>query len=36
MFARLKQFRGMATRHAKLAVSFMGFLHLASILLWPK
>jgi transposase len=36
MFARLKQFRGMATRCAKLAVSFMGFLHLVAILLWLK
>jgi transposase len=36
MFAGLKQFRGIATRYAKLAVSFMGFLHLAAILLWLK
>jgi putative transposase len=36
MFARPRQFRGIATRCAKLAVSFMGFLHLAAILLWLK
>jgi len=36
MFGWLKQFRGIATRYSKLAVSFMSFLHLASILLWLK
>jgi transposase len=36
MFGWLKQFRGIATRYAKLAVSFMSFVHLAAILLWLK
>jgi transposase len=36
MFGWLKQFRGIATRYAKLAVSFISFVHLAAILLWLK
>jgi putative transposase len=36
MFGWLKQFRGIATRYAKLAVSFMSFVHLVTILLWLK
>jgi transposase len=36
MFRRPKQFRGIATRYAKLAVSFMPFVRLAAILLWLK
>jgi putative transposase len=36
MFARQRQFRGIATRCAKLAAPFMSFVHLVAILLWLK
>ena len=35
-FARLKQWRRIATRYDKLAVNFLGFVKLASIMLWIK
>lgn len=35
-FARLKQWRRIATRYDKLAANFLGFIKLASILLWLK
>jgi transposase len=35
-FAKLKQWRRIATRYDKLAVTFLGFVKLASIILWPK
>ena len=34
MFNRLKQFRRIATRYDKTALSFLGFLHLAAARLW--
>nr|WP_244544572.1 transposase [Cohaesibacter marisflavi] len=34
MFNRLKQFRRIATRYDKTAISFMGFLCLAAVKLW--
>jgi transposase len=34
MFNRLKQFRGIATRYDKTALSFIGFLCLAAAKLW--
>ena len=34
MVNKMKQFRGIATRYNKLAISFMAFLQLAAILLW--
>lgn len=34
MFNRLKQFRRLATRYDKTALSFLGFLHLAAAKLW--
>ncbi len=34
MFGKLKQFRRVATRYEKTKIAFMGFLHIASILLW--
>ncbi len=33
-FARIKQFRRIATRYDKLAKSFLSFVHLASIVVW--
>lgn len=36
LWARLKEWRAIATRHEKTAVSFMGVLCLASTLLWIK
>jgi transposase len=36
MFCKMKQFRGIATRYSKTALSFMGFVQLAAILLWLK
>ncbi|MGF3028107.1 transposase, partial [Methylobacterium aquaticum] len=36
LWARLKQWRAIATRHEKTAASFMGVLCLASTLLWIK
>jgi transposase len=36
MFNKMKQFRGIATRYSKLAVSYMAFLHLAAIIHWLK
>ena len=35
-FAKLKQFRRVATRYDKLLVNFVGFLTLAAILIWLK
>lgn len=35
-FAKLKQWRRLATRHDKLAANFLGFIKLASIMLWLK
>lgn len=35
-FARLKQWRRIATRYDKLAASFLGFLKIAAIMLWLK
>lgn len=35
-FSRIKHFRRIATRYDKLASSFMGFVVLASIMLWLK
>lgn len=35
-FAKLKQWRGIATRYDKLAANFLGFVKLASIMLWLK
>ena len=34
--AKLKQWRRGATRHDKLAANFLGFIKLASIMLWLK
>lgn len=36
MFSKMKQFRGIATRYSKTAVSFLAFVQLAAILLWLK
>lgn len=36
MFGKMKQFRGVATRYNKLAISFLAFLQVAGILLWLK
>ncbi|KIM00453.1 Mobile element protein [Paramagnetospirillum magnetotacticum MS-1] len=35
-FARLKQWRRIATRYDKLAANFLGFVKLASIMFWLK
>ena len=35
-FAKLKQFRRVATRYDKLLVNFMGFVKLAAIVIWLK
>ncbi len=35
-FATLKQWRRIATRYDKLAANFLGFVKLASIMLWLK
>ncbi len=35
-FSRLKQYRRIATRYDKLAANFLGFIKLASIMLWLK
>ena len=35
-FATLKQWRRIATRYDKLAANFLGFIKLASIMLWIK
>lgn len=35
-FAKLKQWRRIATRYDKLAANFLGFVKLASIMLWLK
>ena len=35
-FARLKHFRLISTRYDKLAANFLGFVKLASIMLWIK
>ena len=35
-FARLKQWRRIATRYDKLAANFLGFIKIASIMLWLK
>ena len=34
MFAKLKDWRRIATRYDKLAANFLGFIKLASIMLW--
>ena len=36
MFGRIKQFRGIATRYSKTAISFLGIVQFAAILLWLK
>ena len=36
LFAKLKQYRRIATRYDKLAQNFLGFIKLASIMLWLK
>ncbi|WP_208872633.1 transposase [Fretibacterium fastidiosum] len=33
-FARLKQYRAIATRYDKRAVNFLGTVHLAAIVVW--
>jgi putative transposase len=35
-FAKLKQFRRVATRYDKLLVNFMGFVKLAAIAIWLR
>jgi transposase len=35
-FAKLKQWRRIATRYDKLAANFLGFIKIASIMLWLK
>ena len=35
-FAKLKQWRRIATRYDKLAANFLGFVKLAAIMLWLK
>lgn len=35
-FAKLKQWRRIATRYDKIAANFLGFIKLASIMLWLK
>lgn len=35
-FSKLKQWRRIATRYDKLAANFLGFVKLASIMLWLK
>lgn len=35
-FAKLKQWRRIATRYDKLAKNFLGFINIASIMLWIK
>ena len=35
-FSKLKQWRRIATRYDKLAATFLGFVKLASIMLWLK
>lgn len=36
MFNKLKHFRRVATRYDKTALSFLSFVHIASIYLWLK
>lgn len=36
VFAKLKQWRRIATRYEKLAANFLGFIKIASIMLWLK
>ena len=33
-FAKLKQFRAIATRYDKTAVAFLGAIHLAAVIIW--
>jgi transposase len=33
-FAKLKQYRAIATRYDKLAVNFLGAIHLAAVIIW--
>jgi transposase len=33
-FAKLKQYRAIATRYDKISVNFLGAIHLASIVMW--
>jgi transposase len=35
-FAKLKQWRRIATRYDKIAANFLGFIKIASIMLWLK
>lgn len=35
-FAKLKHFRRFATRYDRLAVHFLGFIHLAAAMLWMR
>jgi len=35
-FLKLRQYRGIATRYAKLAVRYLAFVHLACIRIWLK
>lgn len=35
-FAKLKQWRRIATRYDKLAANFLGFIKIASIMMWIK
>ncbi|MEM9771083.1 MAG: transposase [Cyanobacteria bacterium P01_D01_bin.73] len=34
MFAKLNQYRGIATRYDKTAVNFLGAIHLAATVIW--
>ena len=36
LFAKLKQYRGIATRYDKTAVNFLGAIHLAATVIWLK
>lgn len=36
MFCKMKQFRGIATRYSKMAISFLGLVPFTAILLWLK
>jgi transposase len=35
-FARLKQYRALATRYDKRASTFLGAIHLAAVVIWPN
>ena len=34
LFAKLKQYRGIATRYDKTAINFLGAIHLAATIIW--